>query len=55
MAMQGPTFGFTKADMSGKVQSFVDMSYLSEATGRPADQLSDSGALILRDSRLAHS
>ena len=39
VAMQGPTFGFTKADMSGKVQSFVDMSYLSEATGRPADQL----------------
>jgi ABC-type nitrate/sulfonate/bicarbonate transport system substrate-binding protein len=39
VAKQGPTFGFTKADMSGKVQSFVDMSYLAEATGRPADQL----------------
>ena len=39
VAMEGPTFGFTKADMSGKVPSFVDMSYLSEATGRPADRL----------------
>jgi ABC-type nitrate/sulfonate/bicarbonate transport system substrate-binding protein len=39
VAKQGPTFGFTKADMSGKVQSFVDMSYLSEAIGRPASEL----------------
>jgi hypothetical protein len=39
VAKHGPTFGFTKSDMSGKVQSFVDMSYLSEATGRSADQL----------------
>ena len=40
VAKQGPTFGFTKADMSGKVPSYVDLSYLSEATGRPVAELS---------------
>jgi ABC-type nitrate/sulfonate/bicarbonate transport system substrate-binding protein len=39
VAKEGPTFGFTKADMSGKVSDYVDMSYLSEATGKAADQL----------------
>lgn len=40
VAKEGPAFGFSKADMSAKVPSYVDLSYLSEATGKPADQLS---------------
>lgn len=36
---EGPKFGFTKNDMSGKVASYFDLSYLSEATGKPIDQL----------------
>jgi sulfonate transport system substrate-binding protein len=39
IAKEGPKFGFTKADMSDKVASYFDLSYLSEATGRPVDQL----------------
>jgi sulfonate transport system substrate-binding protein len=39
IAKQGPKFGFTKADMSGKVASYFDLSYLSEATGKPVDAL----------------
>ena len=39
VARQGPKFGFTKADMSDKVASYFDLSYLSEATGKPIDQL----------------
>jgi ABC-type nitrate/sulfonate/bicarbonate transport system substrate-binding protein len=39
VAKQGPMFGFTKKDMSGKVPSYVDMSYLSMATGRPITEL----------------
>jgi len=39
VAKQGPIFGFSKADMSAKVPDYVDMSYLSEATGKPIDQL----------------
>jgi ABC-type nitrate/sulfonate/bicarbonate transport system substrate-binding protein len=39
VAKQGPKFGFTKADMSDKVASYFDLSYLSEATGKPIDQL----------------
>jgi hypothetical protein len=39
VAKEGPMFGFTKADMSGKVPSYVDMSYLSMATGRPITEL----------------
>ena len=40
VAKEGPKFGFTKADMSDKVASYFDLSYLSEATGKPIDQLS---------------
>jgi len=39
VAKEGPTFGFTKADMSGKVESYFDLSYLSEATGKSIDAL----------------
>jgi hypothetical protein len=39
VAKQGPVFGFSKTDMSAKVPDYVDMSYLSAATGRPVDQL----------------
>jgi sulfonate transport system substrate-binding protein len=39
IAKEGPKFGFTKADMSDKVASYFDLSYLSEATGKPIDQL----------------
>ena len=39
IASQGPKFGFTKVDMSGKVASYFDLSYLSEATGKPINQL----------------
>jgi ABC-type nitrate/sulfonate/bicarbonate transport system substrate-binding protein len=43
VAKQGPIFGFSKADMSGKVPGYVDMSYLSAATGKPVDQLTGFG------------
>jgi len=43
VAKQGPKFGFTKADMSEKVPVYFDLSYLAEATGQPADQLSSYG------------
>jgi ABC-type nitrate/sulfonate/bicarbonate transport system substrate-binding protein len=39
VAKQGPVFGFSKTDMSAKVPGYVDMSYLSAATGRPVEQL----------------
>jgi sulfonate transport system substrate-binding protein len=39
IAREGPKFGFTKADVSDKVASFFDLSYLSEATGKPVNQL----------------
>ena len=39
VASQGPVFGFSKSDVSAKVPDYVDMSYLSAATGKPADQL----------------
>jgi ABC-type nitrate/sulfonate/bicarbonate transport system substrate-binding protein len=39
VAKQGPAFGFTRADTSASVPDYVDMSYLSAATGRPADEL----------------
>lgn len=39
IAKEGPKFGFTKADMSDKVASYFDLSYLSEATGKPINQL----------------
>jgi sulfonate transport system substrate-binding protein len=43
VARQGPKFGFTKTDMSGKVASYFDLSYLAEATGIPQDQLGRYG------------
>jgi sulfonate transport system substrate-binding protein len=39
VAKEGPVFGFTRADMSGKVEPYFDLSYLSEATGKNVDQL----------------
>jgi sulfonate transport system substrate-binding protein len=39
IASQGPKFGFTRADMSGRVASYFHLSYLSEATGKPINQL----------------
>lgn len=43
VAKQGPKFGFTKGDMSDKVASYFDLSYLAEATGKSVDQLSTYG------------
>ena len=40
IAKEGPLFGFTKTDLSDRVSSFFDLSYLSEATGKPVEQLS---------------
>jgi sulfonate transport system substrate-binding protein len=42
VAKQGPAFGFTNADMSAKVPQYVDMSYLSAATGKPVGELERS-------------
>jgi hypothetical protein len=39
VARQGPAFGFSKSDMSARVPDYIDMSYLSAATGKPVDQL----------------
>jgi ABC-type nitrate/sulfonate/bicarbonate transport system substrate-binding protein len=39
IAKEGPKFGFTKSDVSEKVPSYFDLSYLSEATGKPIDEL----------------
>jgi ABC-type nitrate/sulfonate/bicarbonate transport system substrate-binding protein len=39
VAKEGPIFGFSKSDMSAKISDYIDMSYLSEATGKPIDQL----------------
>jgi ABC-type nitrate/sulfonate/bicarbonate transport system substrate-binding protein len=39
VAKEGPVFGFTKTDMSAKIADYVDVSYLSAATGKPVDQL----------------
>lgn len=43
VAKQGPKFGFTKADVSGKVPAYFDMSFLAEATGKPVEQLTSFG------------
>jgi ABC-type nitrate/sulfonate/bicarbonate transport system substrate-binding protein len=43
VAKEGPKFGFTKADMSGKVPRYFDLSYLAEATGKPISQLEKYG------------
>ena len=40
---QGPAFGFTKTDMSTRIPDYIDMSYLSAATGKPADWLTQFG------------
>ena len=40
VAKEGPKFGFTKVDMSAAVPAYFDLSYLSEATGKPAAELS---------------
>lgn len=40
IAKEGPKFGFTKANMSDKVASYFDLSYLAEATGKPISDLS---------------
>jgi len=39
IAKEGPKFGFTKADMGDKVAFYFDLSYLSEATRKPINQL----------------
>jgi sulfonate transport system substrate-binding protein len=39
VAKEGPNFGFTKTDMSAKVEDYFDLSYLSEVTGRPLAEL----------------
>src|SRR5439155_21709359 len=43
VAKEGPLFGFSKADMSAKIPEYVDMSYLSAATGKPVDVLTRFG------------
>jgi ABC-type nitrate/sulfonate/bicarbonate transport system substrate-binding protein len=43
IAKRGPAFGFTKADHSEKMRSYFDLTLLSEATGKPVDQLSALG------------
>ena len=43
VARQGPKFGFTKADMSDKVASYFDLSYLAEATQEPVERLGTYG------------
>lgn len=39
VAKEGPAFGFTKTDTSAKVPGLYDLSFLSEATGKPIDEL----------------
>jgi sulfonate transport system substrate-binding protein len=39
IAKEGPKFGFTKTDMGDKVAFYFDLSYLSEATRKPINQL----------------
>jgi ABC-type nitrate/sulfonate/bicarbonate transport system substrate-binding protein len=43
VAKQGPKFGFTKSDVSDKVASTIDLSYLAEATGKPVAELNHYG------------
>ncbi len=43
VAKEGPKFGFTKADMSGKAANYFDLSYLAEATGQSVEQLGSYG------------
>jgi ABC-type nitrate/sulfonate/bicarbonate transport system substrate-binding protein len=39
VAKHGVEFGFTKTDQSARVPEYLDFSYLAEATGQSADQL----------------
>jgi ABC-type nitrate/sulfonate/bicarbonate transport system substrate-binding protein len=39
VAKEGPKFGFTKTDTSGKIAGYIDLSYLAAATGMSADAL----------------
>jgi hypothetical protein len=43
VAAHGPTFGFTKTDMSAKAGTYVDLSYLAAATEKSADGLAQIG------------
>ena len=43
IAKKGPAFGFTRADMSDRMRGYFDLSLLSEATGKPVDDLSVLG------------
>jgi ABC-type nitrate/sulfonate/bicarbonate transport system substrate-binding protein len=43
VARQGPKFGFTRTDVSGKVPDYFDLSYLAEATGEAVEQLQTYG------------
>jgi hypothetical protein len=38
-----PEIRFTKADTSGKVAHYFDLSYLAEATGQSVEQLGSYG------------
>jgi hypothetical protein len=40
VARQGPKFGLTKADQSGGVPAYFDLSYLSEVSGKTVGELS---------------
>ena len=43
VAKAGPSFGFTKADQSGKVGQLFDLSFLAEATGKSVAELTTFG------------
>jgi hypothetical protein len=43
VAKEGPAFGFTKTDASAKVPGLFELSFLSEATGKPVGQLETLG------------
>jgi sulfonate transport system substrate-binding protein len=43
VAREGPKFGFTKTDVSGKVAGYFDLGYLAEATGQSVEQLGSYG------------
>jgi sulfonate transport system substrate-binding protein len=43
IAKQGPAFGFTRTDLSDRVPNYVDLTFLSQATGKPIAQLSVLG------------
>jgi len=43
VAKEGPRFGLTRADTSGRVAGYFDLSYLAEATGQSVEQLGSYG------------